>query len=133
MEAIHEKNKVNRIIGILPDEFIREHVKDSGIHGEEKCNKEKHNQNKNKEFDFFKWVVLKPDSRFLKIWKVISTIAHVLSPYYYACLAMFGHVPSDKGQMIATAIFEIIFVIGIFIHFITEYLPEGENIPERDL
>ena len=48
-------------------------------------------------------------------------------------MALFGHEKGQQAPLVTSIIFETIFATNILVNFITDYIPDGEIIPERDL
>ena len=65
--------------------------------------------------------------------EAIYVMCCLLSPYIYAYFALHGHEEGERTAVWATICFECVFVIAIFKNFITEYTPDGEIIPEKDI
>lgn len=55
------------------------------------------------------------------------------SPYFYAWVALHGHEKDERALYSFVIIFETIFMFNILFHFLTDYVPDGEISPERDL
>lgn len=63
------------------------------------------------------------------LWRIILLSASLTSPYYYAWVAHEGF----ETTSFLIVLFEAIFALDIAIQFLTEYTPEGETIPVRNL
>lgn len=60
-------------------------------------------------------------------------MACITTPYYYAWIALNGYEKEEKSYMITTIIFEFMFASHILFNFLTEYVPDGEIVPIREL
>ena len=60
-------------------------------------------------------------------------IACLLSSYLYSWMAAFGHHEGYEDYFHYMIIFEMIFTIQIGIKFITDYTPDGETLPVKNL
>lgn len=65
--------------------------------------------------------------------EALYVMSCLFSPYIYAYFALHGHEQGEKGPVWITIGFECIFVITILKNFITEYTPEGEIVPVKDI
>lgn len=83
--------------------------------------------------DFLDLIVLKHDCWLVQVWHMLYIICCLTSGYYYGWLALFGTDFDNPRQFAAILIFECIFTVQILINFLTEYIPEGEVIPVRNL
>ena len=72
-------------------------------------------------------IVLSKDNPFLKIWYPIYSISCLLSSFMYAWHGAFGS-PEDTTAM---WFFESLFLVTLFLNFITEYEEDGKS-PTRD-
>ena len=56
-------------------------------------------EKEDKQFEFTKWIILKEDSYFMVVWKLLIILACVVSGYYYAWVATFGYEIWDPRLM----------------------------------
>ena len=66
-------------------------------------------------------------------WKIFDLINCILSSYIYAWLAAFGDQASGTVMTDMSIFFESCFTVTMLLHFITDYTPEGERVPIREL
>ena len=87
------------------------------------------------EFDFIKCIILKDDSRFIFCWRILNAVACVSSSYIYAYMACFGFGTGLEQEFLKDLdkIFFSIFSTSIIINCLTEFYPEGEIVPCRDI
>ena len=95
-------------------------------------------------FEIWKYFIVGEHSGFSQFWFVIYIISCIFSSYIYAYLAAFGtndeafnhSYPGQSEMQFFTNLeisFETIFVLSIIKQFLTEYTPDGETQPIRDL
>ena len=82
---------------------------------------------------FVELILISEESTARKVWSAIYLMTCFTSPYFYAWMALFGHEKGQKAPFVTSIIFETIFATNILVNFITDYIPDGEIIPERDL
>ena len=111
------------------------HVKDSIAPGD-KCAEHDADDNKNhvhEDSSFIQLIVISETSTARKVWAALYLFSCFTSPYFYAWVALFGHEKGESGYLITSIIFETIFATNILVNFLTEYVPDGEIVPERDI
>lgn len=101
----------------------------------DKVLEQEHNCNKpvKEEKNFAQLIVISEDSFFCYLWGIIYLLACFTSPYFYAWVALFGHEKGEKGYLWVSICFESLFAMNILVNMLTDYVPDGEIIPERDI
>jgi len=70
-------------------------------------------------------------------WNVVDMLCCIVSCYVYGWMALFGIYEADGKEnrfaIVGDVIFFIIFTITIIVNFITDYTPQGETQPVRNL
>ena len=65
---------------------------------------------------------------------MLDTVCCLVSSYIYAFLACFGH---EEGRSTTEywieGAFELIFVISIVKNFVTDFIPQGGIVPEKNI
>lgn len=96
-------------------------------------------------FEIWKYFIVGEQSAFSAVWAFFDIICCISSSYLYAYIAAFGMkdfgytkkdpIGHDQEEFFISVeiTFEIIFMLSIIKQFLTEYTPEGETIPVRDL
>lgn len=150
MKGTHQMQKRmdQKTFGIKPEEFSNIDVTysytaakisdalDEDDHDEmERANETKKSiQNEN---DFSKYIILSENSYFCMGWNVIDLICSIISSYVYGWMAVFGTIEANGDPNYAVIYldytFFIIFSITILITFVTDYTPQGENTPVKNL
>ena len=72
------------------------------------------------------------DCKLVQVWHFLFVFSCLTSGYFYGWIALFG-IETEENHYKYIYIYESIFSIWIVINFITEYIPEGEVIPVRNL
>ena len=136
-----EKNehKLLRKIGIDPEDLLPDHVTESFTPGEKYFRgevEEEHNDAhengsdcEDHQFDFVECLILSEHSYFQVVWRIILLSSSIASPYYYAWVAYEGY----ENTPTAIWLFELVFAMDILREFLTEFVPDGETIPVRNL
>jgi len=83
--------------------------------------------------NFTKMVVLSEKGAFVQAWTIINMFSCLISSYIYSWMAAFGHKSGYQDLIPFIIIFEVIFSVHIVIKLITDYTPEGETMPVRNL
>ena len=76
-------------------------------------------------------VLISEDSAILRAFKIVYLLFCFTSPYFYAWVALNGQ--ENPQSLLISIIFETVFALNICINFLTDYVPDGEIIPEKDL
>lgn len=76
---------------------------------------------------------MKHDCYLVQVWHFLFVFSCLTSGYFYGWCALFGVEDDDHDYKVAIYIYETIFSIRIIINFLTEYIPEGDVIPVRNL
>jgi hypothetical protein len=120
--------------GIKQDELQLIHVKESFFHD---INDEHQDSKVFDNTNIYDKLVISRNNPILAVWKYIYILCCLVSSYFYAFLAAFEHNFDKNDSSTSTTtlsfVFEGIFVINILLSFITEYMPESSQNPERDL
>jgi hypothetical protein len=82
---------------------------------------------------FLHYFIISESNSLRKAWGVVFLLACFTSPYFYAWEALFGIEKGDNAPLMVSIVFESIFATNILINCLTDYLPDGEIVPERDL
>jgi hypothetical protein len=79
-------------------------------------------------------IMILPGSLIDNLWRSVYISSCLLSPYFYAWLALHGHgtYEEDTNTWIAIIVLESIFTVNMFMNCITAYLPEGAIVPVTD-
>lgn len=127
---------------IMPDTDHLEIAQIIGRDGEVESTETQSDEQSKTEFDILDFIIIRDDSTFTVIWRIINALACVISSYLYAYLACFGFddVEFDEHDNYhakflrnADMIFFIIFSLTIVINCLTEYHPLGETQACRDI
>ena len=78
-------------------------------------------------------MIISEESSFTIFWKIFDLINCIISSYIYAWLAAFGDQASGVFITDLSIFFECCFTVTMFLHFVTDYTPEGERVPIREL
>lgn len=78
-------------------------------------------------------IVVSNECTFVKVWAAIYLFSCFTSPYFYAWVALNGFEREERFYTSITIFFESVFAINIMLSFLTDFVPDGELVPERDL
>ena len=78
-------------------------------------------------------IIISEQSTFKKGWSIVYLVSCFTSPYFYAWVALNGHEKDEYLQLCFAYIYESIFALNICFNFLTDFVPDGEIIPEKDL
>lgn len=125
---------------LLDEDAAKAHNHDHNEHCKMKGNKDLENKNKKSHqssffdnIDFLDLIILDHDCQLVQIWYFLFLVSCLTSGYFYGWIALFGIEEDDRHFKTAIYVYESIFSIWIVINFLTEYIPEGEVIPVRNL
>ena len=121
-----------KVNGILPAQLTRLLVSESltyKVNHEGDLNSVHHRKCKHHEdrgFDLALCLLINHDNTFIILWSFFDLVCCVLSSYFYAWLACFGH---EVQPNFFTLIFEIVFSLSMILTLVTTFVPEGEICP----
>lgn len=78
-------------------------------------------------------LIISEGSTFKRAWSIIYLLSCFTSPYFYAWVALNGHEKDEKLQLFFAYSYESIFAFNICINFLTDFVPDGEIVPEKDM
>jgi hypothetical protein len=64
---------------------------------------------------------------------MVKILACLISPHIYAFAALHGQEKDVKWVLIFSILCESLFAMNIALNFLTDFVPDGEITPERDL
>lgn len=78
-------------------------------------------------------IILSENSLFVQVESFIYMINCCISSYVYSWMAAFGHDPSYKSLTPYIVLIELMFIFHIYVKFTTDYVPDGEQMPVKNL
>lgn len=92
-------------------------------------------------FQIWKYFIMAENSALSILWNFVDIFSCIFSSYFYAYLAAFGMKDPSQGSdgnddaVFSTIemVYESIFILSILKQFLTEYTPDGETQPVRDI
>ena len=105
----------------MPQQIVNDHVRDSISPGETSKKEEIIPEQDST-------IIISENSVYLKAFKIVYLVFCFSSPYFYAWVALNGQ--ENSMQLTISIILETVFALNICINFITDYVPDGELIPE---
>lgn len=66
-------------------------------------------------------------------WRSINIFCCLTSSYFYAFMAAFEDPAPGSFLQKINVIFEIVFLISMFLQFLVEYTPPGQLVPVKDI
>ena len=83
------------------------------------------------DFDIMTVFIISETSWILVFWRPIEIISYLLSSYYYAWMTAYSLEEETIPTM--SIFWEFVFLMTMMITFLTEFTPDGETIPVRNL
>jgi hypothetical protein len=122
-----------RIKGIGSQCLENYHVDDCNNPGEKVEDEHNNESDESSDADVYQSFIISQESLLDDILEAIYVLCCLISPYFYAYLALHGHEEGNMTAIWTTLFFEGVFVVSILKNFITEYTPDGEIVPVKDI